>query len=127
MEFIKRELLPKYKDEVAEKDHVDNIEKLVLHGSQEGKRILGAEGYKFGVAQKLLNLLLKYQWCLECCSEPPHCPIDSIVLNKTKYKGKPWTAMTTKEQYQSAIDAVRDVANRENLSLAEWELENWGQ
>ena len=121
--FIENELLPDYKEEVAEEAHVANIERLVRHGSQVGKVILGAEGYKFGVAQKLLNLLLKYLWCLGYFSEPLHCPVDRIVLDKTTLKGKlNWTAITTKEQYQSAIAAIRAVASREALSLAEWEL-----
>ena len=72
LSFIETVLLPKYKTGCSEADHVANIQSLVNFGTKAGGKLLGPDGYKFGVAQKLLNLLLKYLWCLGHLAEPPH-------------------------------------------------------
>ena len=120
--FIEDSLLTNYKTECSEADHVANIQRLVAFGTANGAKLLGPDGYKFGVAQKLLNLLLKYLWCLGHVAEPPHCPVDRLVLAKTTLRGRlNWTEITTAEKYNQAIDAIRVVAAKR--SLAQWELE----
>ena len=43
--------------------------------------------FKIGHSQKLLNLMLKYYWCLEWLKyTPPHCPIDRMILVAAKVK-----------------------------------------
>jgi len=122
--FIEQELLSKYVTAVTEDAHIANIESLVTFGNSLGRALLGPDGYKFGVAQKLLNLQLKYLWCLGHVVEPPHCPVDRIVLNKTALRGRlNWTEITSREQYQTAISAMKSVADAESLSLAQWELQ----
>lgn len=122
--FIETNLLPKYKTTCSEKDHVENIQRLVAFGTSEGGNLLGPDGYKFGVAQKLLNLLLKYLWCLGHLEEPPHCPVDRIVLAKTTLRNRlNWTEITTATQYNQAINAIRVVATAAKLSLPQWELQ----
>lgn len=124
LEFVELRLLPNYINKCSEQEHIANIKALVEHGTQTGQAILGHAGYKVGVAQKLLNLLLKYLWCLGYVSEPPHCPVDRIVLEKTRLKGKMnWTEINSMEQYNDAIIAIREVASAKGLSLAEWELD----
>jgi hypothetical protein len=122
--FIETNILPKYKTKCSEKDHVENIQRLVEFGTNAGGSLLGPHGYKFGVAQKLLNLLLKYLWCLGHVEEPPHCPVDRIVLAKTTLRNKlNWTEITTSMQYNQAINAIRIVANAAEQSLPQWELQ----
>jgi len=121
--FIETNLLSKYETKCSEADHVANIQSLVNFGTTEGGRLLGPDGYRFGVAQKLLNLLLKYLWCLGLVAEPPHCPVDRIVLAKTTLRNKlNWTEIKTAEKYNEAINAIRIVSNYARLSLPEWEL-----
>jgi hypothetical protein len=36
----------------------------------------------FGIAQKMLNLYLKYMWSLGNIQEPPHFPVDRIIQIK---------------------------------------------
>lgn len=82
--------------------------------------------YKYGVAQKLLNLALKYYWCLGYIPEPPHCPVDRIIIDKTQLKGKVnWTEIEDEHEYRQVIEAVRKIAGTE--SLARWELLNYGR
>jgi hypothetical protein len=124
--YVERELLPQYVSAVAESAHIANIERLAAFGATSGIPLLGPLGYKFGVAQKLLNLLLKYQWCLGHVSEPPHCPVDRIVLDKTPLRGRlNWTEIVSPEQYMSAISALKQVAGPLSLSLAQWELAHY--
>ena len=123
LQYIEKILIPKYKSACTEADHIANIESLVHYATVAGKEILGDSGYKFGVAQKLLNLLLKYLWCLGHIAEPPHCPIDRIILNKTALKDRlNWTQIVTAKQYGSAIAAIQTVASKQGLTLAQWEL-----
>jgi len=122
--FIETSLLSKYKAKCSEADHVANIQSLVDFGTTKGGSLLGPDGYKFGVAQKLLNLLLKYLWCLGHVAEPPHCPVDRIVLAKTALRDKlNWTEIKTAAKYNDAITAIRVVAKAAGLSLPQWELQ----
>ena len=83
IQFVEEELLPNYKSRISEEDHLSNIESLSDYGTKLGQKILCNDGYKIGVAQKLLNLQLKYLWCFGIVTEPPHCPIDRVIINKT--------------------------------------------
>lgn len=121
--FIASELLPQYKSQIAEEQHYENIETLIHFAAEKGESVVGSEGYKYGVAQKLLNLALKYHWCLGLTTEPPHCPVDRIVINKTGYRGKiNWTAITARADYEKVIDDVRRLSAAKAMSIAVWEL-----
>ena len=61
-------------------------------GGEFGEGILRQPGYKIGVAQRLLNLQLKYLWCIGIAGEPPNCPVDRVMINKTYLKNQvAWT------------------------------------
>ena len=122
LRFIESKILPRYTSECNESQHVNNIQELVDFGTNIGQDRLCADGYKFGVAQKLLNLLLKYLWCLGHIPEPPHCPVDRLILDKTNLRGNiNWTSITKACEYQRAICAIKSVAEKSDLSIAEWE------
>jgi len=119
-------VIPQYKVAVGEQQHCKNIRGLINYANAIDTGLLGENGYKYGVAQKVLNLSLKYHWCLGQIEEPPHCPIDKIIIDKTIYRGKVnWTQMLTETEYLKVISAVRSLANREKCSIALWELNNY--
>ena len=45
-----------------------------------------------GIAQKAVNLYLKYMWCFGWIPEPPHCRIDRTVLEAVDDQDD-WTKM----------------------------------
>lgn len=124
IDYAETKLISEYYDPVTESRHLQSILSLSDYGTQSGHCMLGSDGYRIGIAQKLLNLQLKYLWCLSLIPEPPHCPIDRIILGKTALKDSmKWTKISTIEEYQRAIDAVRPLAESLGLSIAEWELQ----
>lgn len=128
MNYIDSTLLPQYEKSCSDEAHIKNIADLSKFGTSKGAGLLGPAGYKFGVAQKLLNLLLKYLWCLGHIPEPPHCPVDRIILGRTHLKGKlNWTQLVSEAAYKDAIDAIRTAAQREKLSIAKWELQEFAR
>ena len=58
IDFVTAKLLPHYLEECPEEQHFKNIAELVQFANQNGGKVLGEAGYKYGVAQKLLNLML---------------------------------------------------------------------
>ncbi|RJP79499.1 MAG: hypothetical protein C4522_10340 [Desulfobacteraceae bacterium] len=124
--FLQNKLLPKYKNPCSEKEHYKNIDSLIRFANRVGNMVLNKDGYKYGVSQKLLNLTLKYYWCLDFVKEPPHCPIDRNIINeidKTNVPNLNWTQITSKTEYMKIIEAIKDEAS--NMSISEWELRNY--
>jgi hypothetical protein len=121
--FVQNEIVPNYEIAVSEEQHIANIQLLSDKGTIMGGDMLGPDGYKIGVAQKLLNLQLKYLWCLGSISEPPHCPVDRIMINETELKGQiAWTKIIDIDFYRQVIAALNRAAEPTGLSLARWEL-----
>lgn len=76
---------------------------------------------KFGVVQKLVNLYLKYQWCMDLAARPPHCPFDRIIIAQLKLKHPPnWTEINDIETYKMLVEKTTKLAAPK--SIAEWEL-----
>ena len=126
--YLSSDIMREYKDGVTEDRHYINIEKLIKFGNENNHGILSLAGYKYGVAQKLLNLVLKYHWCLSLIKEPPHCPVDRLVIDKTKFKGKiNWTHITQRSEYQKVIEEIKCIAQKGNLSIPFWELKEFSR
>lgn len=126
--FITTELLPLYSDKVTKEAlHYENIEKLIAHANHIGRGVLRGNRYKYGVAQKLLNLILKYQWCRGLVSQPPHCPVDRIIMHKAGIRGINWTQITQRSEYVKVIEAIKEVAVKDGVSIAQWELRNYNR
>lgn len=125
-----------YSVQVSEKEHIKHIKSIVSFSEQlkiEGEII----PINFGVAQKMLNLYLKYLWCLgELNHIPPHFPVDRVIqeeLNKVARKHniapqviKPWTQFKDASNYGAVIEFAKTIRNGidefKQLSLAELEL-----
>ena len=129
-------ILQEYRtEEVSEDRHVANIEALSSQLSGRYKEILVDGKFRIGAAQKALNLYLKYGWARGIIPEPPHCPIDSIVIANIEKcpkrvqcricRDRTWTTIRTKHEYLHFVEKARDAANASKQSLARWELEVW--
>lgn len=103
----------------TETEHIQNIANLVADASAELGSVLDKSRLRFGVAQKLVNLYLKYLWTTEYIPEPPHCPIDGRIAEKSKLHYQ-WTTSDDQSEYIAAIEALR--ARGAGSRLAEWEL-----
>ena len=117
-------------EECSEENHYTNIDHLVKFGSSIGVKIL-KDSYRYGVAQKLLNLYLKYLWCFDLIKTPPHCPIDRIILNKIKIECN-WTQIDKESTYRNIIEKIKGIIdqNKDVLgspSIAEWELKMYSR
>ena len=131
-----RSRMPEYRAGlVDETRHVDNIEALSAELSvRHGEVLLGGR-LRIGTAQKALNLYLKYGWARGIIHEPPHCPIDSIVLAEIKKcpasarcgvcENTSWTKIDTRSDYLHLVNKARAAADARGLRLAHWELEIW--
>lgn len=126
IQYIESELYPQYKAEVSEEEHIVNIERFIIHANRKAE-LLKDNVFRFGVAQKLVNLFLKYHWCLGNIACPPHFPIDRIIQEKLKIPITAWTEMDDVSQYLSIISVAREISSAEGQSLAQWELMNFSR
>ena len=86
--------------------------------------------FNVGHSQKLINISLKYYWCMGWLkNEPPHCPIDRIILTKAgiKVDGKTpsWTKMDNIEDYKSYIKELKNISSPK--TIATWELDTFNR
>lgn len=122
--YVEDNILPTYKNTLDDKKHSAMILAITKHATLH-KDILNSDALNVGAAQKLINLLLKYYWCLGWLSEPPHFPVDSRIQKCIPGKSrKSWTAINTLSDYQSIIDCVKEQL-KDGESLAEWGLANF--
>lgn len=83
--------------------------------------------FRLAHAQKSLSVFLKHLWCMGKMKEPPFCPIDGIILHDVLKKEGIWTKLNDDETYKQYIDYVVNAANNSNMSVAEWEYNNWNK
>jgi len=120
--YIRQEIAPQYKNIIDENQHIENIEKFT-EWSKSFSEILNGGYLKLGISQKLINLYLKYLWSLNLIKTPPHCPFDRIIITKLGYYNPPsWTKLDSIKQYKEFVQKAKEKAQKENLSIAEWEL-----
>ncbi|PNG42058.1 hypothetical protein A1354_26690 [Pseudomonas asplenii] len=108
--------------DVAEEKHIEFIQKTADDLSTALGDKLHNGRFRIGVAQKLVNLHLKYLWTIGYIEEPPHCPIDGIVRDKAKISYD-WTTNDSIEDYKQAVTDLKKVAKTRTLSI--WELEEF--
>lgn len=133
--YLEQLIKAQYYNEVNEQSHIDNIHALSEY-SKKFATLLRNGKLNFGVSQKILNLFLKYIWCLKLIPMPPQFPVDRIiqvVLNiKAKEKGLKtrqivaWTKLDNENNYVEIIEFAKKIKNADTkyatLSLAEMEL-----
>lgn len=113
-----------YHDEVSEEQHIENIKDLINYTSEYIPEILDNRRIKFGIAQKILNLYLKYLWCIGDIPVPPHFPVDRIIQDLLKLPERfSWTKMDCAEEYKLIIEQAKKVQMEKGYkTLAELEL-----
>lgn len=119
----------KYRNEINEDLHYLNLSELEFL-INENDNVLYGGNISFGTVQKLLNLYLKYLWCIGEIQEPPHCPIDSIVLSKIEGERQTrWTKMGENDYYRIIGKLKNNKAENKKSedSIAIWELREFNR
>ncbi len=120
--FIREEIAPQYQNIIDDDKHISNIIRFT-GWSESFSDILNGGYLKIGLSQKLINLYLKYLWCLNLIKIPPHCPFDRIIISKLGYYNPPsWTKLDDINKYKEFVHKAKEKAKKENLTIAEWEL-----
>lgn len=123
-EYIEKEILLGYFFKVNDEQHLYNIN-AVVRQSMKNASILQNGRITFGVSQKILNLHLKYRWCMGDIPTPPHFPVDRMIQGIIKYPNiVSWTRMDDSKEYMDIINYARKI-NQNNSSIAEFELEHF--
>lgn len=122
--LFKKELFNKVEDlvnryyilgEVSTDKHTQLILE-IKNWSIEHKKILKAGEIKFGIAQKLLNLYLKYLWCANIIKyTPPHFPLDRMIQRNKQLIN--WTELNDSVLYNFKINQIHAGSDK-----AVWEL-----
>ncbi len=128
-----RDLAAQYTSTVSSGQHKINVAKIATDLTEAFKDtdLLRGKRFRIGIAQKALNLYLKYLWCLDKITTPPHCPfddgiIDELPLSEQQKKDLKWTALDSLDGYQTLVDAgLEKIKVTKHASLSDWELETW--
>lgn len=102
-------------------EHIKYITDTANSLTKEIGKYLHNSRFRIGIAQKLINLHLKYLWCSGVIQEPPHCPIDGIIRDVAQLKYD-WISNDDIEDYKAAIESLNKISQRKNETLAQWEL-----
>ena len=119
--YIEMSLLSHYTNTVSDEMHIENIYAL-SEFTKQFQNILQNGKLNFGVSQKMLNLYLKYLWCQNKISEPPHFPVDRRIQENIGFRPiVSWTKFDDSADYMRIINFVRK-ENNEFPTIAEFEL-----
>lgn len=107
----------------SETKHLENIQRLISFTRKFSDALAGGR-LNFGRAQKVLNLFLKYRWCIKTAATPPHFPVDRLIQQKLGIKFPPsWTAWKDESEYNELIALAKRRAQEEGFdTIAEYEL-----
>ena len=108
------------KPPISDELHCAAIARIADTLSSKFSEMLRDGRLRFGTSQKAFNLYLKYLWALGEIQTPPHCPIDSVVLERAGLDGSSWTKSDSCEVYMAWVQHIR-----KHLTLAEWENDVW--
>jgi hypothetical protein len=112
----------KYAERILSEDkHIKFIESTAKTLSKDLGAFLRKGRFRIGIAQKLINLHLKYLWCAGLIEEPPHCPIDGRIRDIAGIAYN-WTRSDDITEYKAAIKSLRAIANAKKMRVAAWEL-----
>jgi hypothetical protein len=122
---VENTIITQYKTQVTDDIiHLQNIQDICKF-TEVFTKVLKAP-INIGVSQKLLNLALKYYWCLGIIPEPPHCPVDRIIQQRLyKQPLVNWTQLTCSDTYMQIMQDIRTKAKADMQSIAQWELVNF--
>ncbi len=104
---------------LTEAEHLEEIRRLATEASRTHSPALHKGKFRFGVAQKLLNLYLKYLWSAGVVQTVHHCPLDGIINGEAKL-GYEWNTSDSEAEYIEAISKLRSQVGGELLQV--WEI-----
>lgn len=107
---------------VNEVDHLSLISAFADRISMQYGPSLYKGRFRHGVAQKLVNIHLKYLWAAGMIPEPPHCPIDGIIRDRAGLNYD-WTSSDSAAEYEGAIAMLKKHAQPRTLAV--WELQEF--
>ncbi len=122
--YIDNTILYNYHHDIIDDQHIENIYQIQDY-SKNFRDILTNGSFSFGVSQKILNLYLKFQWCLgRLKSIPPHFPVDRRIQKELSLpKIVAWTRDMEEEEYLNVINYAREKLNYyKKDNIAELEL-----
>lgn len=134
-----KDKLENWENSRDETDHCNKLLDLTKNISGKYGHILHEGKFRFGVAQKLVNLYLKYLWVIGRGELPIHCPVDGVVktklvksLNIKDSELTNWTEISDISQYIKYINSIKEIISNETSSyysnsIAEWELRAWNE
>lgn len=113
------------KSSVTSEEHISNLVEIQNWINTTHSQVLKDRSIKLGIVQKLVNLYLKYQWCLGLVKTPPHCPFDRTIILEMKLSNPPpaWTKLDSVDEYTMWVKKATELADNDNKSIAEWELD----
>ncbi len=128
------DLIPDYRNGVEGEEHMKNIKNL-CEASKKHKDILQNGSLSIGRGQKILNLYLKYLWCLDEVDKPPHCPLDRNILENELGVDESWTKLDKLykdedkdgKSYEELIKKYKEKSEEEGYSIAKMELIDWNE
>jgi hypothetical protein len=108
----------------SDEEHCEAIRRISDNLSARYAEILKNGRFRYGTSQKAFNLYLKFLWRLRVLGDgqPPHCPVDAIVLKAAGLTGS-WTWSDDEQEYRRWINEIRKKALPR--TLADWEYETW--
>ena len=122
---------------VDDEAHVRAIGQLADEMTADHKSALRCQRFRFGTAQKALNLYLKHAWLHEWIGTPPHCPFDNVILQPLLPElrkelccenGHKWTQMDCPGCYRTWVEVAKTRMSRDGYrSLSAWELREFNQ
>ena len=119
-----RALAEPYAQRVPDDVHVRTIQEFAEQLSQSHPSALANARLRIGTAQKAVNLYLKFLWSINVIPEPPHCPVDRIVLTALGDRMN-WTELDDIQAYRDVIASIRQQAR--GSSPAQWEYDLWNR
>lgn len=122
-EYCYENLYQKKQHKFSERELKEIIIKLLKGVNSKFDSIQKGDGFKFGNAQKFVNLYLKSLWIIGEAEEPPHFPVDRVI-QKGFGNIKSWTKMDEND-YDEVIKKAKLKAKECGKSLANWEAERY--
>lgn len=116
-----------YQKVVHPDEHLKLIGDISKKLTKKHSNILSNKKFRIGTTQKAVNLFLKFLWAYDYTpNEPPHIPLDGIVLKAINSDVK-WTELDCIDEYKFLISCVDNVAKESGCSICKWELNLWNK
>ena len=120
--------------EFKKKVSIKNYEKLIQglqlqmnreFGEEFANGVINVSMFRLSHAQKSISVYIKILWCMGQIQEPEICPVDRIILSKTKARNSNlvlWGYVNTIDEHRNKFKYIQDAAELSKMSVAMFEL-----